>query len=230
MRPEKQAHGVLIYRHLSVILDNMRKKQSLLSSPLNWVFSAPSHLPLLRALKDSAEGMSGRAAARAAGINHQACKQALDRLEAIGLVIRQGSGHTQLLRLNFGNALVQNALLPLFRAEKDFRAQLRSAITRGLGKEARTATIFGSAARKEDRPGSDIDLLLVAEPGRKTELADKAAEFGRNFTKRYGIRLSPIIYTAAEARARYNNGDPLVKNVLAHGIDLLDRKLREIVQ
>jgi len=207
----------------------MGKKKAFVSCPLDWVFAAPSQLAVLRALKDSAEGMSGRAAARAAGINHQACKQALDRLEALGLVIRQGSGHTQLLRLNLSHALIQDALLPLFRAEKAFQAQLRGAIARGLGRDARTATLFGSAARKEDRPGSDIDLLLVAETGKKAALAGKAAEFGRDFTKKYGLRLSPITYTAAEARARYDSGDPLIRNILAHGIDLLDKKLREIV-
>lgn len=208
---------------------HMRQKKAYISFPLDWVFAAPSQLAVLRALKDSAEGMSGRAAARAAGINHQACKQALDRLEALGLVIRQGSGYTQLLRLNSAHALVEGALLPLFRAEKDFQAQLRGAIARGLGKDARTATLFGSAVRKEDRPGSDIDLLLVAESGRKAELANKAIELGRSFTKRYGLRLSPITYSAAEARARYSSGDPLIRDILSHGTDLLGKKLREVV-
>ncbi|KAF0127231.1 MAG: hypothetical protein FD189_416 [Elusimicrobia bacterium] len=183
----------------------------------------------MRALKDSGEGMSGRAAARAAGINHQACKQALDRLEAIGLVIRQGSGHTQMLRLNFEQQLVKEALLPLFAAESTFRTRMRADIARGFGKNARSATIFGSSARSEDRPGSDIDLLLVADGRTKTALADKAAEFGRGFTRKYGIRLSPIIYTAGEAKARHMAGDPLIENVLAHGVDLLEKKLREVL-
>ncbi len=207
----------------------MEKRLSFVSSPLDWVFAAPSHAPLLRALKDSAEGMSGRAAARAAGINHQACKLALDRLEALGVVRRRGGGRTQLVSLNFDNALVQGALLPLYRSEKEFRALLRGDIRRALGKEARCAALFGSAARGEDRPGSDIDLLLVADGAAKARLAGRALEFGREFAARYGIRLSPITYTAAEVRARYRTGDPLIRNVLADGVDLLDKKLREIL-
>jgi predicted nucleotidyltransferase len=208
---------------------HMGKKKAFIAYPLDWMFSAPSHVALLRALKDSAEGMSGRAAARAAGINHQACRQALDRLEGIGIIVRQGSGHTQLLRLNFDHALVKEALLPLFRAEKNFQALLRSSIVHCLGKDARTATLFGSAARKEDRPGSDIDLLLVADGAKKTRLADKTMEFGRGFTKKYGIRLSPITYSASEAKVKYRSGDPLIKNILAHGIDLLNEKLKDVV-
>ncbi|MDQ7772065.1 MAG: nucleotidyltransferase domain-containing protein [Elusimicrobiales bacterium] len=207
----------------------MGRQKAFISYPLDWVFAAPSQLAVLRALKDTSEGMSGRAAARAAGVNHQACKQALDRLEAIGLVIRQGSGHTQLLRLNFGHQLVKEALLPLFAAESAFRARLSADIARGLGGNAGSVTIFGSSARGEDRPGSDIDLLLVTDRRSKAALADKAAEFGRGFTRKYGIRLSPIIYTAGEARARYEAGDPLIANILAHGVDLLEKKLREIL-
>jgi len=207
----------------------MGRQKSFASYPLDWVFAAPSQLAVLRALKDSAEGMSGRAAARAAGINHQACKQALDRLETLGLVIRQGAGHTQLLRLNFENELVKDALLPLFAAEKAFRTRLRVAITKGLGKDARIATIFGSSARGEDKPGSDLDLLLIADARDKAALADKAAEFGRGFTRKYGIRLSPIIYTSGEAKARYAAGDAFIKNVLGHGVDLLKKKLRELI-
>lgn len=200
-----------------------------LAQPLNWVFSAPSNVALLRTLKDSAEGMSGRAAARAAGINHQACRLALDRLEGIGIIKRQGSGHTQLISLNFEHALVKEALLPLFRAEKNFQTLLRDAIRTGLGKDARTATLFGSTARKEDRPGSDIDLLLVGDSAHKDSLTDKALALGRAFTARYGIRLSPITYSAAEARAKYRSGDHLMKNILLHGIDLLDEKLKDVV-
>lgn len=207
----------------------MATKKSFLLCPLNWVFSAPSNVALLRTLRDSAEGMSGRAAARAAGINHQACRQALDRFEVMGIIKRQGSGHTQLIRLNFEHVLVKDALLPLFRAEKKFQSLLRGAVKTGLGKEARTATIFGSVARKEEFPGSDIDLLLVADGGHKAKLVGKLLEMGRAFTVHYGIRLSPITYSAAEARAKYRRGDPLLKNILSHGIDLLDEKLKDVV-
>ncbi|MDR0944906.1 MAG: nucleotidyltransferase domain-containing protein [Bifidobacteriaceae bacterium] len=34
----------------------------------------------------------------------------------------------------------------------------------------RRVGVFGSVARGEDRPGSDIDLVVSVEPGRKREL------------------------------------------------------------
>lgn len=57
--------------------------------------------------------MSGRAVARAAGMNHQTCAVAVNRLERLGLLKRQGSGKIQLIRLNAKNLLIRDLLLPL---------------------------------------------------------------------------------------------------------------------
>ena len=208
----------------------MPNKTSFLNSPLNWVFSAPSNVAVIRALKDSREGMSGRAAARAAGFTHQACRRALGDLESAGIIVRQGSGHTQLIRLNFENILVKEALLPMFRAEKSFLESARLQIRKEFGQHARTATLFGSAARKEDEPGSDVDLLLVADAQDKELLEERARAFGKRFISEYGVRFSPMALTTREARAKYRKSDPLLKNVLEHGIDLLKERLEDIIK
>ena len=208
----------------------MPNKTSFLIYPLNWVFSAPSNIAVIRALKDSREGMSGRAAARAAGFTHQAGRRALGELEAAGIIIRQGSGHTQLVRLNFDNILVKEVLLPMFRAEKSFLRSARAEIEKEFGRYARTATLFGSAARKEDVPGSDVDILLVTDAEDKERLAEKTREFGKRFIAEYGVRFSPMELTTREARARYRKSDPLLKNILAHGIDLLKEHLKDIMK
>ncbi|MEI7482968.1 MAG: nucleotidyltransferase domain-containing protein [Elusimicrobiota bacterium] len=208
----------------------MPNKISFLTFPLNLIFSAPSNIAVIRALKDSREGMSGRAAARAAGFTHQACRRALGDLEAAGIIVRQGSGHTQLVRLNFENILVKEALLPLFRAEKSFLESARLQIRKEFGGHARTATLFGSAARKEDEPGSDVDLLLVTDAQNKELLEERAREFGKRFITEYGVRFSPRALTTREARAKYRKSDPLLKNILAHGIDLLKERLEDIIK
>jgi predicted nucleotidyltransferase len=208
----------------------MANKISFLHSPLNWIFSAPSNIAVMRALKDSREGMSGRAAARAAGFTHQACRRAIGDLEAAGIIIRQGAGHTQLIRLNFDNLLVKEALLPMFRAEQSFLESARLRIRKEFGRHARTATLFGSAARKEDEPGSDVDLLLVTDAKDKELLEERARAFGKSFIAEYGVRFSPMALTIREARAKYRKSDPLLKNVLEHGIDLLKERLEDIIK
>lgn len=207
----------------------MPHKTNFLQRPLDWIFSAPSNIAVIRALKDNKEGMSGRAVARAAGFTHQACRQALSKLEAMGIIVRQGSARTQLIRLNFDHVLVRDALLPLLRAEKHMVTMIRKSIRREFEQHARSATLFGSVARKEDEPGSDLDILLIADGKDKSRLLDKAHDFGNRFTSQYGIRLSPMVVTVREAHAKHQRPDPLFKNILSHGIDLLDERLKDIL-
>lgn len=122
--------------------------------PLDRVFYAPSHVALLRALKDSKEGMSGRALARAAGVNHQACCEALERLAQTGVVLRQEGGHTRLVRLDFNHPLVKEALLPLFRAEESFQPQPRPA-------SAAQADWTAPAAEPEEPAMGNLDDTLL---------------------------------------------------------------------
>ncbi len=57
--------------------------------PLDHILSARSQIAVLRVLLDSAHGLTGREIARQAGMNHQACIEALSRLETLGLLRRQ---------------------------------------------------------------------------------------------------------------------------------------------
>lgn len=202
---------------------------SILDRPLDWVFSAPSHVAILRALMDSVEGMSGRAIARKAGVNHQACARALRKLERMGAVRRRGSGRTQLVHLNFEHALVAGALLPLLRRERKIAVDLRAEIAKRFAGMALSATLFGSAARGQAELGSDVDLLLTAETRDKEKVAQEARRFAERFIRRYGFRLSPIVLTPGEVKRRIKTADPLMRNIRAEGIDLLPRRLEEAI-
>ncbi|MEA3306764.1 MAG: nucleotidyltransferase domain-containing protein [Elusimicrobiota bacterium] len=207
----------------------MAYKTNFFQQPLNWILSAQSSVAVIRALKDSKEGMSGRAVARASGFTHQACREALVKLDAVGFIVRQGSGKTQLVRLNFEHSLVKDAFLPLFRTEKQFTRSIRDAIRKEFKGYARSATLFGSVARKEGKPGSDVDLLLISDGRNKLYLSNKARAFEQQFILQYGIRLSPMVFSIRNARARYRKSDPLFENILSQGIDLLKERLRDII-
>ncbi|MBI3296622.1 MAG: nucleotidyltransferase domain-containing protein [Elusimicrobia bacterium] len=201
----------------------------LLFAPLDAIFSAPSHIAILRALLDSREGMSGRAAARMAGINHQACAVALRRLEEAGVISRMGSGKTQLVRLRFQRVLVKEALVPLLQAERRIMSGLRSAISDRFRGRALSATIFGSVARGDAELGSDIDLLLVAPPNSKARLAQEARDLASQFKRDHDLRISPIVFTRQELRNQLKAGSPLISNIRREGIDLLPSRLEELL-
>ena len=206
------------------------RKASHLRYPLDRLFSRASHMAILRVLQDNREGMSGRAIAREAGINHQACALALRHLEGLGLLQRQGQGRTQLLRLNFDNYLVKELILPLLKKERDFQDHMRQDIAKAFRDKTLAITVFGSVARGQDIPGSDIDVLIVSEGSDKNQVLEKATGYSAEFKRKYGLRLSPIVMTPREARKRVKSSEPLFKNILSEGIDLLPHKLHEVLR
>lgn len=196
--------------------------------PLDSLFSASSHIPILRTLQECREGMSGRAIAREARINHQTCAVAIKNLESLGILQRQGSGHTQLIRLNFENYLVNYSILPLLKQERELFKRIRNEIVISF-KDVLVITIFGSTARGQEKMGSDIDVLFVVHESKKNKILNKITDYTSTFIYRFGVRLSPIVLTVDEVKLRIKRSDPLLKNILSDGISLTPKKLQDLI-
>ena len=81
-------------------------------------------------------------------------------------------------------------------------------------RQAVTAILFGSAARREADEWSDLDLLIVAETDRPF------FERFRDFEGLYDVwpRLDLLIYTPEEFARMRAEGNPLVERALAEGV------------
>ena len=197
----------------------MRAKAGAFRRPLDQVFAVPSHLAVLRALLDAAEGMSGRQTARLAGINHQTCAVTLGRLEELGLVRRQGSGQTQLFQLHRAHLLVRDLLIPLLKQEREVFPKILRRVGDLVSGRCRQALVFGSVARGEELRESDLDLLLIAGGPREVATARQAAaEVRAALGAEWGLRVNPIVLTARAVEVRQARKDPLVANILREGI------------
>ena len=186
--------------------------------PLDHVFVAASHVAICRALLDTAEGMSGRQVARRAGINHQTCAVALGRLEDIGIVRRQGSGQTQLFQLNRENRLVRDLLIPLLTKEREVFPRILRRVGDLLAGRCVGAMIFGSVARGEERPDSDLDLLLIADGPRDLAATRQGGDHVRAaLAKEWGLRVNAIVLTHQAVEARRQRKDPLIATILGEG-------------
>ena len=205
----------------------MRPRAQVFRRPLDLVFAAPSHVAILRALLDAAEGMSGRQVARLAGINHQTCALALGRLEQLGVVRRQGSGQSQFFQLNREHRLVRDLLLPLMKGEREVFPRIGRRLAELVAGRCRRALVFGSVARGEEGGDSDLDLLLVAEgPRRLTATRQAAEEVRRVLGAEWGVRVNPLVLTERAVKHRQRRQDPLISNILREGFEvaLFDRK------
>ncbi len=122
---------------------------------------APAALLVRIAEHARAQGLSRRALAQRAGV----------RPETLSRIVSRGTcDFATLERLATAAGLRLGIQDDPPRAVGQGRAEVlrRQSLIRTLAKAhgARSIELFGSAARGEDRPGSDLDFLVELEPGR----------------------------------------------------------------
>lgn len=187
---------------------------------LDDVLGSPSGVRLLRMLvRFPTKEFTGRELARLADVSPTRAGDNLAVFLAHGLVQRRSAGTSHLWRLVPGHALAAG-LRQAFRAESASLTRLQQVVLRGLaGVEAERVVLFGSVARGDERPDSDVDLLVVVRTAADKEEARKALlEVGRYVAAVFGNSLSALIYTRREAAAL--EGSELMASVRRDGIDL----------
>lgn len=161
-----------------------------LDRPLDDVFATGSHIQVLRALVDLPDGLtvSGRDIARRAGVSQPTAAEVLRALEAQGLVIVGRRPRAAYYRLNAEHVLAP-LLSAIFVAERQARADLERRIADGLAglRDVEAAYLFGSAARGDMRPDSDIDVAIKSRHEIPEEIPDLDA-----LHRRFGNRVNVI--------------------------------------
>ena len=162
---------------------------------LEQILGAKSKVAALRVLFNSKIGFSGNSIAKRAGMGLLAIQNALADLEGLGLVEVERGSVEHRYRLNFKHYLVGQGLQAVFEAERGMVKALAHDLRPLLEGRVLSAGLFGSFARREARPGSDIDLLVIVETLKEHErigalLSDQLP----NLTERYGLPVQPVIY------------------------------------
>lgn len=139
-------------------------------------------------------------------------RKTLTRLVAEGVVTSENAGRIRLYRLNLEH-LAAPAIIMLADLEAELLLRLRTAIS-GWEEQPVFAALFGSAARGDMRPRSDIDIFLVRDDSGDTDSfqaqADRLARAVRAWT---GNDARPLIYQAAEV----GPGDPVLGSIAREG-------------
>lgn len=166
---------------------------------LDRVFFTWSHIAVLRALRDTAKGFTGREIARGASMSHRSCMQALTRLEDLGIVLRTRGGRDHLFVLNRDNVIVQEGILPLLAIERDLLDRVLKVIAKGLRSATECVILFGSVARREESVSSDLDLcVIVHSQAKKSEAQRRFHAIAPMMQEQFHVRMAGIFYTAAE--------------------------------
>lgn len=215
-------------------MDRMASIWTTMLTLLDSVLGTPVKVRLLRALLAREVPVSGREAARLAGVSSRsAAVQALDALAQLGILERRQLSGTHLYEVNRAHELAP-ALAGLFQAEWRGIAAIADAVRQSLH-EGRalagvlSAVVFGSVARGEAGPGSDLDLLLVATTDRAAAAAEAALNAAAaDLRRRFGMKPSPLGLSRARFRSRLRAADPLLAAALAEGRTLFGTPLHQL--
>lgn len=193
------------------------------------VFRSWSHVAVLRAIRDTAVGLTGNQVARAAGMQPRSALRALTSLEQLGIVRRQRGGRDHLFTLNRDHFLVSRGIIPLYDVEEKLLSAISSAIEKSAKGWAVSVILFGSVARKEERASSDFDLCcIVRSESQKKDLQRKLDSLSSKLYKQFGARLSPLYFSLQEFRNKIESGNPLARQIVEEGRVIVGKGVKEL--
>lgn len=208
----------------------------MLFHPLGAVLASTAKIQILRALMPLESPVTGREAQRLGGVRSTlGALTALNELTALGILIRGGSSSTHQYRVNRAHDL-EPALRALFDAEGRRIGVLKQVLTdaltqAGVWTEVRSAVLFGSQARGDARPDSDLDVLFVTGCDARVADVERATiDASSEIQKRLGLRLASIVISAHQVRERTKQGDPLMEAIRAEGRGLLGEPFSDVVE
>jgi predicted nucleotidyltransferase len=129
---------------------------------LTHLLGSVGNVRVLRALIAYAAPLSATQIASDSGLTSRGARMVLDGLIAQGIVRVLGSSGVQLFVIAADHPLAP-ALGKLFEAEREIWEAFHQGLVKGLAAlpKVRSAWLYGSVARGEDAPRSDIDLAVV---------------------------------------------------------------------
>lgn len=136
----------------------------------------------------------------------RAVKQELDRLERLGFLKGEPSGNRRYLEVNREFPLYPE-LKAIALKTIGLGEALRGALARTPG--IRLAFVYGSVAKGEEKPGSDLDLFILGEVS--GPLVHKALSKAKSSLSR---EITTSHFTATDARDRLRRGDSFLKDVI----------------
>lgn len=198
--------------------------------PLNKIFSAYSSIVVIRELRHTTNGFTGREIAKRGGLSAPAAINALTHLESLKIINRRIGGRDHLFTLNLSNYFVKKILLPLLDAESQYYDLIVMELKKFLSKESISIILFGSVARKEETIKSDFDICIVFPNLRGKSVLEKKIDICRDeLYKNYGINLAPFNISLNEFRKRASRKKSPINEILKEGIVISGKSIQRLL-
>jgi len=187
--------------------------------PLTGILNNRAKVRILRFLCRKGGQWSGRGLAAELSLNPVTAHRALRSLHQETLLDLRRSGPLFLYSLRDDQFIVRELLRPLFEREEEALNRLSERVKGSLGQSLKphvaAAAFYGSVARGEESPTSDVDLLiLVKSEILKRRIRESLSQLSERIERECGNPVSLYVTTVQEARRKLRQGLPLFKNIL----------------
>jgi predicted nucleotidyltransferase len=166
------------------------------------LLTSPARVAVLKTLlKAPGREWTGREMARASGVSAPQAMEALYRLYDEALVRQRRTGRVSLWALEERHFLAER-LRPLVDVDARSMQALRAALEAGLkGSGAIEAVLFGSVARGDEDPNSDVDIVVVFPDKRRAAAwTDRLRDLEAEILARFGNPVQALVYTTQQIR------------------------------
>ena len=193
--------------------------------PLDDLLGTGTKVAVLRLLCANRRDFSGREIARRVGRNAAHVHATLRELLDAGLLESERVGNVHLFRAREGNLWIERVLAPMFESEARLERRLWRDLVQAAGPTLRSMVLFGSRARGDHGPGSDLDLLVVvAETANLDDVRYAILETGM----RYGLSAEATMVSMDQLPRWARHARELWENILAEGLAIAGLDLGEL--
>ena len=157
--------------------------------------------------------------ARHGGMTRPAVAAALDELTSLGIVGSSQVGWTRVYWLVRDNAYVEGIVAPAFTAHDEMADLLERDLRDSFASRCVPVVIFGSYARDEQTPESDVDVVLVAADATMAKEVDELAlQDADRFYRRWGASRSTFVYDLEHAANLHTTSPALYHEIERDGV------------
>ena len=206
-----------------------------LHQPLDDVLGSESKIRVLRFFCRKGGEWNGRRVAAELAMNPVTTHKALRELHQATILDFRKVGSNFIYSLRDNHYLVRKLLRPLFQHEAGAQERLVQLLRQGfdarLWSEVVTVAIYGSVARRQERPTSDIDLLvLVKSEEAKRDVRQALDRLWEAVTNEFGNALAPYVNTVREARQKHQRRLSVMRNILHQHQVVWGKPLEEVLR
>ncbi|UZE92424.1 MAG: nucleotidyltransferase domain-containing protein [Methanosarcinales archaeon] len=145
--------------------------------------------------------------------------------EKIVSVVRKG--RIKLFKLDLNDKFVKDLLIPLFELEERI---FQSVEERLKTIDAESTVLYGSFARKEARPCSDIDVMVLVRDKKDVgRMAKKVEKLSEEFLEE-NLILFVDVMAVSEFKKLYERDEPLIKKIVKEGKVLSGKDTLEVIR